>query len=122
MSALKIVKQTLYSREIRKKLTPNKGIRSLDLSHAITRPEEKNILDKIGDFFNKSGLNGFLSSTLNLLGWAGGGLVTGIFGWLRDRTEQVKSFNWNASDKELELLMESQNVRIASGASQFGTE
>ncbi len=114
MSALKIVKQTLYSREIRKKLTPNKGIRSLDLSHAITRPEEKNILDKIGDFFNKSGLNGFLSSTLNLLGWAGGGLVTGIFGWLRDRTEQVKSFNWNASDKELELLMESQNVRIAS--------
>lgn len=114
MSALKIVKQTLSSRKIRQKLNPNKGKRSLDLKHAITRPDQKNVLDKIGDFFNNSGLTGFLSGTLNILGFAGGGLVTGIFSWLRDRTEQIKAFNWNASDKELEGLMESQNVRIAA--------
>lgn len=114
MSALKIIKQTLSSRQIRSKLNPNQGKRSLDLKHAITRPDEKNVLDRIGDFFNNSGLTGFLSGALNMLGWAGGGLVTGIFSWLRDRTEQIKAFNWNASDKELEGLMESQNVRIAS--------
>ncbi len=114
MTALKIIKQKLYSREIREKLVPNKGARSLDLKHAITRTDEKNVFDKIGDFFNNSGLKGFLSSTLNMLGWAGGGLATGIYGWLVGRVEQIKSFNWNASDKELEDMMESQNVRIAS--------
>ncbi len=114
MSALKIIKQKLYSREIREKLVPNKGARSLDLKHAITRPDEKNVLDKIGDFFNNTGLTGFVSGTLNLLGWAGGGLATGIYSWVVGRVEQIKSFNWNASDKELEDMMESQNVRIAS--------
>ena len=114
MSALKLVKQSLSSRGIRAKLNPNKGKRSLDLKHAITRPDQKNIIDRIGDFFNNSGLTGFISGTLNLLGWAGGGLVTGIFSWVVGRVEQLKSFNWNASDKELEDMMESQNVRIAS--------
>ena len=114
MSTLKLIKSALSSREIRKKIAPDKKKRSLDLKHAITRPDQKNILDKIGDFFNKSGLTGFISGTLNLLGWAGGGLATGIYGWLVGRVEQIKSFNWNASDKELEDMMESQNVRIAS--------
>ena len=114
MSGITIVKQKLFSRELRKKLVPNGGKRSLDLKHQIVRTGEKNIIDKIGDFFNNSGLTGFLSGTLNFLGWAGGGIATSIFGWLRERVEQVKSFNWNASEKELEALMESQNVRIAS--------
>lgn len=112
---LKLIKQLLGSRQVRQKFVPNKGKRSLDLKHEIVRQDgEKNILDKIGDFFNNSGLNGFLSGALNFLGFAGERLATGTFNWLRDRTEQVKAFNWNASDKELEGLMESQNVRIAS--------
>lgn len=113
MSALKLIKQKLLSREIRSKISPSKT-RSLDLKHAITRPDSKNVIDKIGDFFNNSGLTGFISGALNLFGWAGGGLVTGIFSWVVGRVGQLKSFNWNASDKELEDLMESQNVRIAS--------
>jgi hypothetical protein len=122
MSAIKILKQKLYSREIRSKLTPNKGLRSLDLKHQIVRTEQKNVLDKIGDFFNNSGLTGFLSSTLNFLGWAGGGLLSSGWSWLVGRVEQLKAFNWNASDKELEGLMESQNVRIATAwGSALGT-
>lgn len=111
---LKLVKELLSSRKIREKIAPDKKKRSLDLKHAITRTEGKNVLDRVGDFFNNSGLTGFLSGALNVLGWAGGGLATGIYSWLIGRVEQIKSFNWNASDKELELLMESQNVRIAS--------
>lgn len=114
MSNLKLFKTKLFSRQIREKFVPNKGKRSLDLKHEIVRTEQKNILDRIGDFFNNSGLTNFLSSALNILGFAAGGLASGIFNWLRDRTEQIKAFNWNASDKELEALMESQNVRIAS--------
>jgi hypothetical protein len=114
MSQLKLVKAKLVSRQIRERLVPDRGKRSLDLKHQIIRTDEKNILDRIGDFFNQSGLTGFLSGVLNLLGWAGGGIASNIFNWLRDRTEQLKAFNWNASDQELEALMESQNVRIAS--------
>lgn len=114
MSSLKLVKTKLFSRQIREKFVPNKGKRALDLKHEIVRNESKNFLDNIGDFFNASGLTNFLSGALNILGFAGGGLVSGIFNWLRDRTEQIKAFNWNASDKELMGLMESQNVRIAS--------
>jgi hypothetical protein len=38
----------------------------------------------------------------------------GTYSWLVGRAEQLKSFNWNASEKELENMMESQNVRIAT--------
>jgi hypothetical protein len=114
MSGIAIIKKTLSSRQIRQKLIPNGGKRSLDLKHQIVRTGEKNAFDKIGDFFNNSGLKGFVSGSLNFLGWAGGGIATSTFGWLRDRTEQLKSFNWNASEKELEGLMDSQNMRIAT--------
>jgi hypothetical protein len=114
MSQLKLIKSKMVSRQIRERLVPNKGKRSLDLKHQIVRTDEKNIIDRIGDFFNQSGLTSFLSSAVNLLGWAGGGLASNIFNWVRDRTEQIKAFNWNASDQELEGLMESQNIRIAT--------
>ncbi|MDX2254681.1 MAG: hypothetical protein NW214_04115 [Pseudanabaenaceae cyanobacterium bins.39] len=114
MTTIKILKGALISRQIRAKLIPDKGKRALDLKHEIVRKDEKNALDKIGDFFNQTGLTSFLSSAVNLLGWAGGGLATGIFGWLQGRVEQLKAFNWNASDKELENLMDSQNIRIAT--------
>ena len=112
--SITIVKTKLFSREFRQKLVPNGGKRSLDLKHPIIRTDEKNVIDRIGDFFNNSGLTGFLSGTLNFLGWAGGGLATSIFGWLQGAVIQLWNFDWNASDKKLEALMESQNIRIAS--------
>jgi hypothetical protein len=114
MAGITILKKGLFSRSVREKFASKYGSRSLDLKHQIIRTGEKNFFEKIGDFFNNSGLTGFFSGVLNMLGWAGGGIATSIFGWLRERVEQVKAFNWNASEKELEVLMESQNVRIAS--------
>ena len=112
MTTLKLIKQTLSSRAIRKKILGDNKIRKLDLSHSLSRKEEKSFLDKAGDFFN---------GTVGFLGWAGGEILNfagwsavGIFGWLVGRGEQIKSFDWNASDKELRGLMKSQNLRIAA--------
>jgi hypothetical protein len=112
MTTLKLVKQTLASRNIRKKILGNNQIRKLDLSHPLSKKEEKSWQDRAGDLFN---------GTVGFLGWAAGGILNlggwsaqGIWGWLVGRVEQVKAFNWNASDKELESLMKSQNLRIAA--------
>ncbi len=110
MTQLKLSKTNLASRAIRQKIVGSKT-RSLDLKNPITRSEDKNLLDRAGDFFG--GLTSFISGGLKALAPAGGLVVT-CFSWLIDRVNQVKAFNWNASDKELEGLMNSQNLRIAT--------
>jgi hypothetical protein len=109
--SLKLIKQNLTSRAIRQKVVGKGQIRVLDLKHEISRSEDKNFLDKIGDAFN--GLGNFLSGALKIFAPAGNFFVS-AFSWLIDRTNQLKAFNWNASDKELEALMDSQNLRIAT--------
>lgn len=113
MSQLKLLKSALSSRVTRQRVLggANKQ-RSLDLKHQIARTEEKNLLDRIGDTFG--GLGNFLSGAFGKLLPSAGGLIASAFSWLIDRTNQLKAFNWNASDKELEALMESQNIRIAT--------
>ncbi len=112
MTQFKLTKGNLASRAIREKIVGGKNKnRSLDLKNPITRSEDKNIFDQAGDFFG--GLTSFISGGIKALAPAGG-LVVSCFSWLIDRTNQLKAFNWNASDKELEGLMNSQNLRIAT--------
>ncbi|MBE9179112.1 hypothetical protein IQ268_11120 [Oculatella sp. LEGE 06141] len=40
--------------------------------------------------------------------------LTAAWGWLSGRFEQIKAFNWNASDLQLQSMLDSQNVALAS--------
>lgn len=111
MSQLKLLKGNLASRAIRERVVGKGNLRSLDLKHEITRSEQRNFLDQVGSFFG--GLTNFLSGTLKILSPIGN-FFTSAFSWLIDRTNQLKAFNWNATDKELENAMNSQNLRIAT--------
>ncbi|NDJ16782.1 hypothetical protein [Myxacorys almedinensis] len=82
---------------------------------------------KIANLFKLKGeqeeggiLQNIWNAAATLVGWIGG-LVKGItfsatavFQWVIGRIEQLKSFDWNASDDAYKQLMESQNTRIAS--------
>ncbi len=57
-----------------------------------------------------SALVGFIGRILGGIGFS----LTRLWGWLVDRIEQLKSFNWNASDTQLGSLIEAQNIQIAS--------
>lgn len=118
MAQLKLVKGLLASRGIREKVGDIKGkLRYVSLKNEIIRSEKKNFLDKVVDFLN-SPLVGFITSailgSINFLGNS----VVGAVSWLRDRITQIRTFDWAASDKELEALIAAQNARIFSSWGQ----
>jgi len=112
MTQLKLVKGLLASRGIRDKVGNVKGkLRTLNLKNEIVRPQSKNVLEKIGDFFN--GMQGFITGALPFLNFLGQGF-SGALSWIRDRWNQIRAFNWAASDRELESLIQAGNQRIFS--------
>ncbi|WP_055076515.1 hypothetical protein [Pseudanabaena sp. 'Roaring Creek'] len=107
MTQLKLIKSALNSRYIRSKV--GNSVRTIDVKHEILRKKQGNkFVNLLGNAFK-----GFISAKIADFqkGWTNAGA---IFGWLVQRVEQVKQFDWNASDKQLEALMESQNIRIAT--------
>lgn len=108
MTTLKFVKSNLTSRATREKVTG--GVtRTIDIKHEVIRSKKTNkILDFLGNLFK-----GFISAKIWELtnAWTNAG---NIWNWLIQRVEQVKQFDWNASEKQLEGLMEAQNMRIAT--------
>lgn len=111
MSTLKLVKQSLTSRAIRLKATEGGITRKLNLSHEITKKGSKDFLANIKDAWD--GFTSGLSKLIKGLQWGGNALST-AWGWFTSKAVQVWTFDWNQSDKQLELLMEGQNVRIAA--------
>jgi hypothetical protein len=53
---------------------------------------------------------GFLGGALKAVGFS----ATKIWGWVVGAVTRLKSFNWNATDKELAQMVEAQNLSLAS--------
>lgn len=118
MTKLKLVKELLTSRKIREKVGNLKGkIRYLDLRNPIIRSEKTNQLEKLINGFN--GFVGFISGGLFKGLDLGAGLVVKAIGWLQTASTRISTFNWNASDKELEALIKSEQTRSFSAIGAF---
>jgi hypothetical protein len=113
----------LLSRRIRANLSQGKTGASLlapTSSGGIIR-KLKNITDLAGQTTQQGGiLQRVWDKAKAFVGWAGGlvkGIAfsaTAIWGWAIGRFEQLKAFNWNASDKALQQMIEGQNVQLAA--------
>lgn len=110
MAQLVLQKKNLLSRQIRKKVTGG-NLRKINLNHAVAKSGNQSWLAQVGNFF--AGIGNFISGTLSALK-IGAGIVSTAWGWLVGTIESVKSFNWNASDQELEKLMDSRNTGLAA--------
>lgn len=119
--SLKLEAAQLLSRRIR--TNASNGIRGSGLINAAFGMTQTR---KIGNLFNlKSSSSGNILSFLwdaasKFIGWMGG-LIKGIafsasavWSWLIGRIEQIKTFDWNASDEAYTKMMEAQNTRLAS--------
>lgn len=108
---LLIKAEQLASRAIRKQTTGGKP-RVLDLAKRfVPVTKDKTFIQRVFDFGRS--LGGFLSGAINLIRNVAV-TVTGIFSWLMNRVEQLKQFDWNASDAELRQQMKGQNVQLAA--------
>ena len=107
-----ISKASLASRQIRQQIASgSNSIRKVTVSHPVTTSTPTNpVLDFLGNAFGGA-FNGFISvfKGLNF-----GNMVSSSWGWLVGRVEQLKSFNWNATDKDLAKLADNQNLAIAA--------
>lgn len=118
MTQLKLVKNLLTSRKIREKAGNLKGkVRFLDLRNPIIRSEKSNQLEKLLNGFN--GFVGFISGVLFKGLDLGSNLVVKALGWLQTTSTKISTFNWNASDKELEALIQSEQTRAFSSVGAF---
>lgn len=118
MTQLKLVKNLLTSRKIREKVGNIKGkIRYLDLKNPIIRSERSNILEKITQGFK--GFLGFISGPIFQSLNFGAGAVVAIVQGFFSTVQRVAAFNWNASDKELEAMIKSEQTRAFSAIGNF---
>jgi hypothetical protein len=118
MTQLKLVKNLLTSRKIREKAGNLKGkIRYLDLRNPIIRSEKSNQLEKILNGFN--GFAGFISGLIFKGLDLGANFVTRALSWLQTSAIRISTFNWNASDKELEALIKAEQTRAFSSVGAF---
>jgi hypothetical protein len=113
----------LLSRRIRANLSQGKTGASLlapTASSGIVR-KLSNVTKLAGQATQQGGiLQQVWDRAKSFVGWAGGlvkGIAfsaTAIWGWAIGRFEQLKAFNWNASDKALQQMIEGQNVQLAA--------
>jgi hypothetical protein len=114
MTQLKLVKGLLASRSLRERAGGIKGkLRYLDLKNEIIRTEKKGFLDKVGDFFNNPFVGFITGAIFQGIDKFASSLVAAI-GFLRDRATQFRTFDWAASDKELEALIAAQSAQAFS--------
>lgn len=112
----------LLSRRIRTNLSQGRsgsGILQAASGQAITRRISN--LTRLGSQTSSGGLvQQIWNGATAFAGWIGGlvkGIafsVTGVWGWLVERIEQLKNFDWNASDVELTKLVANQNTQMAA--------
>lgn len=108
---LLIKAEQLASRAIRKQTTGGKP-RLLDLAKRfVPVKKDKTFIQRVYDF--GASLGGFISGAINVIRNIAVS-VTGIFSWLVARVEQLKQFDWNASDAQLRQQMQGQNTQLAA--------
>lgn len=79
-----------------------------NLSRLEGQGEEGGLLQRL---FNMGGaLVGFIGKLVGAISFS----VTAAVGWIFGRIEQIKAFDWNATDQELQQMIDGQNVAIAS--------
>ncbi|MEO0537681.1 MAG: hypothetical protein AAF215_27940 [Cyanobacteria bacterium P01_A01_bin.123] len=107
---LKLSKDLLNSRIVRKSINGGERFKKLDISGAIglSRDSDSGVITSLFNFAR--GAVGFLWSSLSFLGFS----VTTLFSWLFVQTQRLSRFNWNATDRELRSVLNSQNVALAS--------
>ena len=118
---LQIKPKELLSRVIRANLADGKsGSDTIRATNSSPKKRKLNLAARFGKK-EEGGLLKFVWNTgATLAGWIGGAVkfisfsATTIFSWLVSGTEQLKAFNWNASDKELTQSIASKNVQIAA--------
>lgn len=114
MTAIDLVKSSLSSQVVRELVGP----RTVDIYKEITTDNEQ---DEEGNW-----LSWLIGAGSRLIGFIVGGIarVGGwIIGagvrWLVNSTIQIFSFNWNASDRDVQQWMEGNNLSIAAALGQL---
>lgn len=89
------------------------------------KPQLVRVIRDIGKLATKKEQGGFLSflfdNVSKFVGWIGAQAwkfvsfsATAVFSWVFNTIERLKSFNWNASDKELEKLIDASKNSLAA--------
>ncbi|OLP18082.1 hypothetical protein BST81_13740 [Leptolyngbya sp. 'hensonii'] len=103
--------KNLLSRATRQSATGNSsGLRKINLfSGAITKTEKGGLIQQI---FNAGGkfISWIAGEALKFLSWS----ITGIWDWVVEKTIELSQFNWNASDQELQVNLQSVNEQLGS--------
>lgn len=79
-----------------------------NLTKLAAKGEDKNLIQQIWD--KAAGFVGFVGALFRGIAFS----ATAIWGWLIQRIEQLKAFDWNASDESLKQMIENQNLALAS--------
>lgn len=120
---LRKVASSLVSRLVR--INVSQGKSGADLLKAATGALVPRKISKLTSFDSHKDEQGNIITQLwngarSLAGFVGGLIkgiafsATAVWGWLIGRIEQIKSFDWNASDEALKKMMEQQNNSLAS--------
>ena len=102
-----ISRSALRSRAIRQKVTGNKIIRKIDLTQSMANTNQQGLLSKI-----LGGLGKFVGFITNLVSKVKVS-VTALSEFVMARIEELKAFDWNATDLELETAIWAYNVQMA---------
>ena len=114
---LSIVRSGLKSRGVRRAISGSRGVRKIDLSQSIASTgENQNLLQKIF-----GGVGGAITKLTGFIAKKAGGLLsdltfsfTDASAWLLERVEELKAFNWNATDAELQQSIQGYNTQLAA--------
>lgn len=116
-----ITVKSLLSRKIRVNSAAGKSGMALfeTITTTISPPRKIDGLTRLKKEGEGNLLQNLWNAATRFVGFIGGLLktitfsATQIWGWVIGRVEQLKSFNWNASDAELATMVENQNLALA---------
>lgn len=106
--AISIVASSLKSRSVRRSIAGGSGLRKIDLTRSIATTGNENFVQKILSGVGK--LIGFLSKIGGAISFS----FTAATNWLIERTEELKAFDWNATDAELRQSINGYNIQLAA--------
>jgi len=118
---LDLTVKTLLSRKIRVNSASGKTGGALlgTITSVVVEPRKIDGLTRLKAEGEGNLIQNLWNAATKFVGFIGGLLktitfsATKIWGWVIGRIEQLKSFNWNASDAELATMIENQNVALA---------
>ena len=105
---LTIARSALRSRAIRRTSTGGRNVRKIDLTQSIAKTGNDNFIFKILDGLGK--FVGFITKLASKVRVS----VTTLSQFVMERIEELKAFDWNATDIELRTAIASYNVQMAA--------